>query len=173
MWRRRKGLLIAALSAHWLFVCTACTGDSAPRPGVRGDTVEAPGSALRTALVRSITSTDLVTLYRLGDITVDHDGSMVVVNGGMPSLLWIDSAGGVLREQGRHGQGPGEFEGIINLRRVLDPLVVWDQRLRRLTLYSADGTFLRTVRVEVKGAWRLIGGGAMSSIWSGPLKAPT
>lgn len=159
VWSRRKSLRIAALGAHWLFVCTACTGDSAPRPGVREDTVESPGSALRTVLVRSITSNDLVTLDRLGDITVDQDGSMVVVNGGTPSLLWIDAAGGVLREQGRHGQGPGEFESITNLRRVLDQLVVWDQRLRRLTLYSADGTFLRTVSVEVKGAWRFIGGG--------------
>lgn len=156
--RGRLRGFFSALSVPWLVGLGACTGDPASDPAVQGKPGAAPGAEVQTSLVQTITTRDSVVLYRLGDIIVSEDGSMVAVNGGTPSLLWVDASGRVKWERGRAGQGPGEFASITNLRRVSNQAVAWDQRLRHLTFYSLDGTYLRTVGVDVQGAWRFIGG---------------
>lgn len=53
---------------------------------------------------------------------------------------------------GRQGQGPGEFESIDGLISMAgDTAAVWDSRLGRLTLVSAEGGLSRQLRLEPTG----------------------
>ena len=73
------------------------------------------------------------------------DGSIVVADGGSDELRFYDANGRHIRSVGRGGEGPGEFQVISMLTRFPgDSLLVWDFPLRRVTLFSADGTLGRT-----------------------------
>jgi len=81
-------------------------------------------------------------LYNVSAATRLADGSIVVLNTGNSSLVAYDARGRFLFTAGRKGQGPGEFEVPTWLGRLPgDTLAVWDQRLKRLSFFSRDGTY--------------------------------
>ncbi|WP_420129368.1 hypothetical protein [Longimicrobium sp.] len=87
-------------------------------------------------------------LYRVSAATRLSDGRIVVLNEGNASLAAYDSRGRFLFTAGRKGQGPGEFESPTWLGRVEgDTLAVWDQRLKRLSFFSGEGTYRRAANV--------------------------
>jgi hypothetical protein len=62
----------------------------------------------------------------------------------------------VVTPTGRHvfgglGDGPGEFRDITRLFVWVDSIGVFDQRLKRLTVATADGTVVRTLQIESRG----------------------
>jgi hypothetical protein len=87
-------------------------------------------------------------LYNVAAATRLSDGRIVVLNTGDASLAAYDSRGRFLFRAGRKGQGPGEFEAPTWLGRLEgDTLAIWDQRLKRLSFFSGEGTFRRTASV--------------------------
>ena len=84
----------------------------------------------------------------VGAIRLD-DGRIVIANGGTNELRFYDSAGRFIRAAGREGEGPGEFRSIGNLFRYgRDSLLVTDPRLRRLSVFDADGRFGRSFAIQ-------------------------
>lgn len=87
-------------------------------------------------------------LYNVAAATRLSDGRIVVLNTGNASLAAYDSGGRFLFTAGRKGQGPGEFEVPTWLGRVEgDTLAVWDQRLKRLSFFSGEGTYRRAAAI--------------------------
>jgi hypothetical protein len=81
-------------------------------------------------------------LYRVSAATRLSDGRIVVLNTGNASLAGYDARGRFLFAAGREGEGPGEFGVPSWLGRMEgDTLAVWDQRLKRLSFFSPDGTY--------------------------------
>jgi hypothetical protein len=81
-------------------------------------------------------------LYNASAATRLADGRIVVLNTGNSSLAAYDARGQFLFRAGRKGQGPGEFEVPTWLGSLPgDTLAVWDQRLKRLSFFSGDGTY--------------------------------
>jgi hypothetical protein len=61
----------------------------------------------------------------------------------------FDKNGGFLRTIGREGQGPGEFQRITNIQITSEnELMVHDRYTFRLTFFSLDGDYLRTVLLK-------------------------
>jgi hypothetical protein len=77
------------------------------------------------------------------------DGRVVVGNGGTRELRVFDSQGRWLHSIGREGEGPGEFRGVGRFHiGAGDTLYVYDMRLRRLSVFSPDGTFQRSLLMQ-------------------------
>lgn len=71
------------------------------------------------------------------------DGRIVVADGGTSELRFFDAVGSFLQSAGGEGEGPGEFRSIDYFGLLgTDTLVVYDGRLRRLSLLDPTGRFL-------------------------------
>ncbi|NIN72090.1 MAG: hypothetical protein GTO46_09270 [Gemmatimonadetes bacterium] len=72
------------------------------------------------------------------------DGRIVVANGGTSELRFYDALGTFLSSTGRKGSGPGEFQDILWIERLAaDSIIVYDYRLRRISVFDSLGRFVR------------------------------
>lgn len=84
-------------------------------------------------------------LYRVAGATRLSDGRIVVANGGTNELRFYDADGRHLRTVGGEGGGPGEFRMMSTLLRASgDSLIVADLFAGRLSLFDAEGGFVKT-----------------------------
>ncbi len=91
-------------------------------------------------------------LHRVVGAVTLSDGRVVVANGGSQELRWYDAAGVRVGSAGRHGEGPGEFSGLVALGLLPgDSIVAHDVRLRRLSVFDPAGLFVRSARLEIEG----------------------
>lgn len=80
-----------------------------------------------------------------GAVRLD-DGRIAVADGGSGRIRLYDSAGRHLRDFGRRGGGPGEFEVLSAVFRFRgDSIAGWDMRVNRLSVFGAAGGSDRTV----------------------------
>jgi hypothetical protein len=80
------------------------------------------------------------------------DGRIAVVDGGSAEVRVYDARGALVHAHGRKGEGPGEYQGP-RLAGVLgtDTLVVYDSRLRRVSLLHPVQGFARSYLVGTEG----------------------
>ncbi len=77
----------------------------------------------------------------LGSVRLE-DGSLVVLNAGSQELRYFDSDGRFLQSVGGRGEGPGEFESPVSLRKTQDGgLQVWDRGLLRASVFELEGAY--------------------------------
>jgi hypothetical protein len=77
---------------------------------------------------------------------------IVVANSGSSTLRFYDYKGRFLREVGGAGEGPGEFRRLTSLHRYgTDSLVAFDADLRRISIFTGDGDFVRTIQLRQPG----------------------
>jgi hypothetical protein len=80
------------------------------------------------------------------------DGRIVVANGGTSELRFFGPDGKWVKSVGRRGAGPGEFESLGWLDvGAGDTLRTYDWSLRRLSVFSDEGAFLRPVSLLTGG----------------------
>jgi hypothetical protein len=92
-------------------------------------------------------------LYRVLGGAVLLDGGTAVLNGGSREVRFYGPDGDLRGRQGRTGEGPGEYRQPTGLWTLPgDTLVVWDERLLRITLVSPEGNLLR--EAPVRGRFR-------------------
>ena len=86
----------------------------------------------------------------IGEFVVDDAGNFYISDRKEDHIKVFDGAGRYLRTIGRHGQGPGEFEGIAGLSIVslTGELVVYDVLQMRFSFFKTDGTYVRDLRYE-------------------------
>ncbi len=88
-------------------------------------------------------------LYGVRSAARLSDGRIVIANGGTHELRFYSSHGVFLRSAGREGEGPGEFSRMGWMQHLGgDSLFVYDYDLRRIAVFSANGDFVRGVRLE-------------------------
>lgn len=86
------------------------------------------------------------------DLLVAPDGRIFVTQPRTHDV-WVLGPDGTLRGViGREGRGPGEFESPERLYWRGDTLAVWDLKLHRVSLFSRQGNFLRTLPAPVWSA---------------------
>jgi hypothetical protein len=86
---------------------------------------------------------------RIADVLKLADGRVVVANGGSNELRFYDSSGRYVRALGRKGQGPGEFASLSGMHLVgRDSLYVFDQTLRRVSIFDTRGTLLTSFQLQ-------------------------
>ncbi len=93
---------------------------------------------------------------RIVGLDVTHDGRLLVLDAGTQNLRVYDLQGALLATIGREGEGPGEFRAPGSMQLIGDTVVVWDWRLKRLSYFLLDGSFLETrVVPELRTVWAL------------------
>lgn len=93
---------------------------------------------------------DAVLFQDIHDIAVDSKGTVFVVDYGRPVLYAFSGSGELIREIGREGRGPGEFERLYGVFvGEADTVYTWDFDMRRVTAFSPDDySVAATVNVE-------------------------
>lgn len=97
-------------------------------------------------------------LTTIADLTVDRAGRIYVLESAQQRIAVFNAQGKFVRNLGRKGQGPGEFEAAQSLAILRDTLWVLDVRLDRLTGFSltANGR-PRTLSIQKNVAEQKIG----------------
>ena len=86
-----------------------------------------------------------VTFGRVGQIVPAPDGGVDIFDSQAIAMRRYDSAGTFVKKIGGRGQGPGEYEQLIGLRKLSDGrIVAYDGRTSRITSYSSAGEPLET-----------------------------
>ena len=102
---------------------------------------------------------------RLGDVARMSDGSIVAVDRGSAQIRVYDPDGQHLRTMGRQGEGPGEFENGPFQMWIVAGDTIWagDYFPWRYNLFSADGEFVRGVRLDPQFIPTSSGGGVLEN----------
>lgn len=92
---------------------------------------------------------ELYELYAVRSAARLLDGRIVIANGGTQELRFYSPDGGYLNSAGGEGEGPGEFRRMGWMQRLAgDSLFVHDYGLRRISVFSGGGEFVRSIRLE-------------------------
>jgi hypothetical protein len=79
-------------------------------------------------------------------------GNFVIANSGSGEILVFDAQGRLSRTIGRRGNGPGEFQDISSAVMIGgDSVFAYDGLLRRVSVFTEDGAFVRTFSTVVQG----------------------
>lgn len=81
-------------------------------------------------------------------IECDEEGFVYVCDYKANNIKKFDSSGIFIKTIGRQGQGPGEFNMPFMISIAKDRMIVWDMRNLRLCLYTTDGEFIKSVKVQ-------------------------
>lgn len=82
------------------------------------------------------------------DAAQTPDRGFVVADRGRRQLLFFDVSGQHRVTAGGPGEGPGEFQDIGAVEVLGDSVLAYDWRQRRLSVFSLDGSLIRTVQLE-------------------------
>ena len=94
-------------------------------------------------------------LFRVRGAVRLNDGVIIVANAGTHQLRMYGGDGEHIRDVGRRGEGPGEFQSLNWLGLYhRDSLVAWDASSRRVSVFDRNGTFVRSMSLNVRGAVR-------------------
>jgi hypothetical protein len=88
------------------------------------------------------------SLYQVRGALRLPDGRIVIANNGTDELRYYDSSGAHLYSVGRDGFGPGEFKNVGGVWLVLDSLVIFDYGQDRVSVFSANGEYGRTLMLH-------------------------
>lgn len=92
---------------------------------------------------------------RVAFLAPSRNGSIFVLDDQGPRLRLYSSDGTYLRDVGRIGEGPGEYQQIVGIGMTpADELAVFDVALARISFFSSEGDFLRSVPSHTGGNWR-------------------
>jgi hypothetical protein len=108
-----------------------------------------PLSSTPLLSIGAVDGSDDEILFRVSGGAVLEDGRIAVLDGGSRELRFYGTDGILAGRQGRTGDGPGEYRNPAGLWTLPgDTVVVWDQRLRRVTAVSPEGVVVREATVR-------------------------
>jgi hypothetical protein len=85
----------------------------------------------------------------IGAIEVDDADRIYIADWKEPHIKIFDKNGVYLKTLGRRGQGPGEFQRINRLQIINhNKLSVFDGNLKRLSIFSLDGDFEKSIPIQ-------------------------
>ncbi|MCI0434165.1 MAG: 6-bladed beta-propeller [Gemmatimonadetes bacterium] len=102
-----------------------------------------------TVRLGNVDAGDAATFGGIADVAVGTDRRVYVLDGQAREVRVFSVGGEFLFRFGRSGQGPGEFTAADALAiGPNDEVLVRDPRLFRITVFDADGAYLRSARLE-------------------------
>ena len=80
---------------------------------------------------------------RIAAVAVTDNGNIWVGDDSVPIIRLYDAQGEYIRDVGAAGEGPGEYNRIMGLKRMVDDSVwLFDPRNRRISVFDPDGNFV-------------------------------
>jgi len=151
LWMRQTVALRGSIVA-FIVLLTAGPAALAQQPQVvQSTTPPAWGESLRLVEELRIGKLDGAEEYLFGDIgavAVGREGMIYVADEQVPIIRSYDAQGRFLRNIGRKGGGPGEYESIGGMRTLPNGrLALWDNRNQRITLWTPAGELIESHRV--------------------------
>lgn len=103
------------------------------------------------------TSEDIESVENLSTTDLDRstDGTLWLIDRYAARVTHLDSSGQKLHEWGQAGQGPGEFKRASAITVAPDNTIVVGDEDGRITIFSGDGTVLRTLRPRIDSGGRI------------------
>ena len=98
---------------------------------------------LKIGAVEGAPELEFQTITAIG---VSADGTLYIADGGSKSIRVFSRSGKFIRQWGRLGEGPGEFQYVTSIRFHGDTVFTADTRLFRVTAFSREGAVLGTWR---------------------------
>ncbi len=90
-----------------------------------------------------------IRLFRPGRFAVNQNGQIYIADPSDQAIKVFDADGKYVKTIGSKGGGPGEFQGIIDLRFLPDGrFAALDFRSRRLSIFDENGEFLTSFNGE-------------------------
>jgi hypothetical protein len=94
--------------------------------------------------IAAIDTSGAVVFMNVTDATRLSSGVIVVADRGGPSLRFLTPRGALVREVGRKGTGPGEFQILHWLEQCgTDAIYAWDPWQARMTVFDSAGRLVR------------------------------
>lgn len=81
------------------------------------------------------------------EMQIDEKGGIFVIDQKLSSILQFDSSGNTVRQIGRHGQGPGEFQMPHSFVYDAGKLFIVDQGNKRVQIMNASGEFISSFKM--------------------------
>lgn len=131
----RDGAPVAAFVTFFVGIVAGAQAQDVPRP--RDRIAEFVLSARDTRLGAPETG-----LHNVVGAAILPNNGIVVADRGNARILVAGSNGHVIRQIGRSGAGPGEFQALAQLAAFGDTLLTWDSSLLRVTRFHVSGEVL-------------------------------
>ncbi len=91
-------------------------------------------------------------LGRVRNVAIGQNGRIIVADDAASALRMYDANGKFVRLIGGRGEGPGEYRSLGGVRTLPDGrIALWDNRLRRLTTWTATGNYINSVTLTDAG----------------------
>jgi hypothetical protein len=85
-------------------------------------------------------------LHQVGSVAFDADDNLFILDGGNYRVLVVDAAGRHVREFGRRGAGPGEFQAPLSIAVASDgTIIVHDNYKRAFLRFTTEGELIEEV----------------------------
>lgn len=125
-----------------------------PESNVRAPIVVPPTKAVSGAEVwvqeiASLDDLDEPILGRPTRISVDRSGRFIIGDSSDRNIKIYSADGSRVATFGRAGQGPGEFQYLLDSGVIGDRIFGYDAPTSRLTYFAEDGTVMETVPLEL------------------------
>lgn len=78
----------------------------------------------------------------------DEHGNVYIL-GGENRIYKFDKTGNLIKVFGGYGQGPGEFQLVVNLKCLDDKIIVTDRRNMKFAIFQKDGTYINEKKIDI------------------------
>ena len=142
-----KGLAIPTLLV-FAAGCGGAVGCGGPSTDSGSEGVWGDASVVEELAIGVEFGADEYMFGRIYSLAVGPDGTIHVTDSQGPVVRSYDGDGNFLRNVGRQGQGPGEYNRAPALRVLSDGrLAMWDFSASRISLFSREGEYQRSLVV--------------------------
>ncbi len=101
-----------------------------------------PDAEIKFVREQVFTDSDDVLIGNIVGIVVDEQGRVFIADNQQHSILVFDADGNFVATIGRKGQGPGEFQDINAITANSNRLYIFDDTLKRISVFSLDSLML-------------------------------
>lgn len=139
------------LSTCLSLVLAGCSGDHPDGNAVK---VKGHGAWLDTIPLAQLGRGDSMPFFQVTGAVLSGDTIIVAERRG--SLRFYLRTGEFLRTVGGAGEGPGEFRMLTWVQKVGEHLFAYDRQLRRLSEFTSDGSFQRSVQINLVEGYTVV-----------------
>lgn len=159
----------SAFATSALIALSACGGDAnAPAPIERTTVSDSAGIQIVTSVIDALARRSAAAdpVFSIGSLEGGDDalfnvqavdrfstGEWVIANAGTSQLRIFSADGSFLRAFGGEGEGPGEFQNLLQASVFGDDSVfAYDFRSRRVSIFTSAGDFVRSLSPAEPGS---------------------